>query len=199
MSRSPVVPLTIAGGLLLATLPSAVLFFIDPRPFREVAGGAVHLSLYGLTLAAMLALLVAIPRLTELVSADGRRLPPGLLPAVMVTTALNAGTHFVQLFVTPFLADVAPVALDEQQSGMLMFGMVASWVAYLAAWAAVGAVAIRRGVLSWTCGLLLIVGSLTLPVIGPLASVALGAAFLLAARSAARTPRAAPEPAFAGA
>ena len=47
--------------------------------------------------------------------------------------------------------------------------------------------------------ILLIVGSLTLPVIGPLASVALGAAFLLAARSAARVSRATPEPAFVGA
>jgi hypothetical protein len=198
MSRSPAVPLTIAAGLLLASLVPAVLFFTDARPFREVAGGGVHLSLYALTLAAMLALLVATPRLTELVSPDGRRLPAGLLSAALIATALNAATHFVQVFVTPFLADVAPVALDEQ-GGLLMIGMVASWVAFLAAWATVGAAAIRRGVVSKTAGGLLVAGALILPAVGPLAGLPLGAAFLLVARSAGRAPRTTPQPALIGA
>jgi hypothetical protein len=198
MSRSPAVPLTIAAGLLLASLVPAVFFFTDARPFRDVAGGGVHLSLYALTLAAMLALLVATPRLAELVSPEGRRLPVGLLSVALIATALNAATHFVQVFVTPFLADVAPVALDEQ-GGLLMVGMVASWIAFLAAWAAVGAVAIRRGVVSRTSGVLLVVGALILPAVGPLAGLPLGAAFLLVARSASRATHAAPQPAFAGA
>ncbi len=198
MSRSPAVPLTIAAGLLLASLVPAVFFFTDARPFREVAGGGVHLSLYALTLAAMLALLVATPRLAELVSPEGRRLPVGLLSVALIATALNAATHFVQVFVTPFLADVAPVALDEQ-GGLLMVGMVASWIVFLAAWAAVGAVAIRRGVVSRTSGVLLVVGALILPAVGPLAGLPLGAAFLLVARSASRATHATPQPAFAGA
>lgn len=64
MSRSPSTPLVLAGGLLIASLVSAVLFFPDPRPIREIASGGVHLSLYGLTLAAMLTLLVATPQLS---------------------------------------------------------------------------------------------------------------------------------------
>jgi hypothetical protein len=186
MSRSPYVPLTIASGLLLAPLPLAALYFTDPRPFSEVADGGVHLTLYSMTLAGMLALLVAIPRLTVLVSPEGRRLPTGLLAAALLATALNAATHFVQVFVAPFLADVAPAALDEQ-GGILMVGMVASWVAFMVAWAMVGAVAIRRRVLSRTSGILLIVGAVVLPAVGPLASLPFGAGLVLAARTARRS------------
>lgn len=186
MSTSPRVPLAVAGVLLLASTVPAVRFFTDPRPFSEVASGGVHLALYALTLAGMLALLVAVPRLGNLVGPAGGRLPGWLVTLSLVATALNAATHFVQVFVAPYLADVAPAALDDQGGG-LMVGMVASWVAFLVAWVCVGVIAFRRRLLPRPSAALLAGGALVLPAIGPLAGLPLGLALVLAARPA--TPR----------
>lgn len=191
MSASPSTPLALAGSLLLAAVVPGVAFFVDSRPFREIAGGGVHLSVYALTLAGMLALLVAVPRLGGLASVDGRRLPAPLVTAALLTTALTAATHFVQLVVTPFLADVAPAALDEQNGGVLMISMVGAWTAFLVTWSMIGVVALRRKVLPRSSAGLLVVGALALPAFGPLAGLPLGAGLLLAAR-ATREPVAAP-------
>lgn len=194
MSRPLSLPLTLSGGLLLASVAPAVPFFLDPRPFREVAGSAVHLSLYGLTLAAMLALLVAVPRLRGLTSPEGRRLPEGVLTAALLATALYAATQFVQVAVTPDLAVTAPAALDETGT-YAMLCLIGSWLAFLAAWVTVGVVGMRRRVLSPLTGILTIIGAVAQPVIGPLAALPLGIALLLVARTAARTQ----EPAGTGA
>jgi MFS family permease len=199
MSRSPSAPLAVAGGLLLASVVPAVPFFMDSRPFSEVAGSAVHVGLYALTLAGMLALLVAVPRLAALSSRDGRRLPPGLLSAALVATALNAATQFIQLFVTPYLAAEAPALLDDDTGGLLMAGMVGSWVAFLVAWVAVGAVGLRLGVLSRTAGIALIVGALAQPVIGPLAALFVGVALIVIARATQRMRQPETVPVLAGA
>jgi hypothetical protein len=193
MSRPVSVPLGLAGGLLLASVAPAVPFFLDPRPFREVAGGGIHLSLYGLTLAAMLALLVAVPRLSGLTSADGRRLPDGVLTAALLATALYAATQFMRVAITPDLADTAPAALDETGT-FGMIGLMGSWVVFLVAWVLVGAVGMRRRVLSPVTGILMIIGAVAQPVIGPLAALPLGVALLLTARAAARAPEPARAP-----
>jgi hypothetical protein len=184
MSRSPSVPLALAGGLLLASLVPAVPFFLDPSPFREVAGTGIHLSLYGLALAAMLALLVAVPRLGSLTSTDGQRLPDGLLTGALLATALYAATQFVQVSVTPDLADTAPVALDET-GGFTMVALIGSWLLFLVAWVLVAAVGMRRRVLPMPAGVLLVLGAVAQPLIGPLAALPLGAGLLLVARSTA--------------
>jgi hypothetical protein len=188
MSRSPSVPLTLAGGLLLASLVPAVPFFLDPSPFREVAGTAIHLSLYALTLAGMLALLVAVPRLGAVSSPDGRRLPSWALTAAMLATALYAATQFVQVTVTPDLAETAPVALDET-GGFTMAGLLGSWVLFLVAWVLVGAVGMRRRVFSTPAGIFVIIGAIAQPVIGPVAALPLGIGLLLVARATAGATR----------
>ena len=185
MSRSPSAPLTLAGGLLLASVAPAVPFFTDPRPFSQVAGSAVHMSLYALTLAGMLALLVAVPRLRSLASPEGRRLPDGVLTTALLATALYAATQFVQVFVAADLADSAPAALDES-GDLMMYGMLGSWLVFLVAWVALGVVGMKRRVLSRSSGVLLIVGAVAQPVIGPLAALPLGLGLLLVARGAGR-------------
>ncbi|TFV66173.1 UNVERIFIED_ORG: hypothetical protein E4P37_07020 [Bacillus sp. AZ43] len=188
VSRSPSAPLALAGGLLLASLVPAVSFFTDSRPFSEIAGGGVHLALYSLTLAAVLALLVAVPRLGALRAADGRRLPEPVLAAALVATALYGATQYVQVFVATFLSETAPAALDVS-GGMLMAGMVGSWVVFLVAWVVLGAVALVRRVLPRPTAILLIAGAVAQPVVGPLAALPLGMALVLAARSAATARR----------
>ena len=187
MSRPVSVPLALAGGLFTASVVPAVPFFLDPRPFREVAGSSVHLTLYGLTLAATLALLVAVPRMRRLASAEERRLPGGVLTAALLATALYAATQYVQVVITPDLAETAPAALDETGT-IQMLGLMGAWVAFLVAWVLVGAFGMRRRVLSAPSGILQIIGADSQPVIGPLAALPLGVALLLIARSAARTP-----------
>lgn len=199
MSRSPSAPLALAGGLLLASLVPAVPFFLDPSPFREVAGSGIHLGLYGLTTAAMLALLVAVPRLADVVSPDGRRLPSSALTGALLATALYAATQFMQVTVTPDLAKTAPAALDEA-GGFTMVGLIGSWLLFLVAWVLVGAVGMHRRVVSVPAGILLIVGAVAQPVIGPLAALPLGIGFLVVARATtARSvlPSDAPAPAVA--
>jgi hypothetical protein len=193
MSRPVSVPLGLADGLLLASVAPAVPFFLDPRPFREVAGSGIHLSLYGLTLAAMLALLVAVPRLSGLTAPDGRRLPDGVLTAALVATALYAATQFVQVAITPDLATTAPAALDETGT-FGMIGLMGSWVVFLVAWVLVGVVGMHRRVLSPATGILMIIGAVAQPAIGPLAALPLGVALLLTARAAARAPQPVREP-----
>ncbi len=182
MSRSPFVPLALAGGLLLASLVPAVPFFLDPSPFREVAGSGIHLSLYALTLAAMLSLLVAVPRLGGVTSPDGRRLPSWLSTAAMLATALYAATQFVQVTVTPDLAETAPAALDET-GGFTMVGLLGSWLLFLVAWVLVGVLGMRRRVLSLPAGIFVIIGAVAQPVIGPVAALPLGIGLLLVARA----------------
>lgn len=178
MFRTPPAPLTVAGSLLLASVVPAVPFFLDPRPFRDVAGGPVHLALYSLTLAGLLALLLAVPGLARLTARDGRRLPGTALGAALLGTALNAATQFLQVFVTPGLADTAPAALDET-STVTMLGMVGSWLLFLAAWAVVGVAGLHRRILSPVAGVLLIIGAVAQPVAGPLAALPFGLALLL--------------------
>jgi len=174
-------PLATAGVLLLASAPFGAFVFGDSRPFREIAGTAPHVTHYALALLAMLALAVAVPQLRARRGSTGAQLPGPLVSAALIATVLTACTHFVQVFVTPFLADVAPVALDEQ-GGALMVGLVASWLLFLAAWVSVGVVGLRRGVLGRGAGVLLVVAALLQPVIGPLAAVPLGAALLALSR-----------------
>jgi hypothetical protein len=185
MSRPVSVPLALAGGLFLASVVPAVPFFLDPRPFREVAGGVVHLSLYSLSLAALLALLVAVPGLRRLTSATGRRLPDGVLAFALVATALNAATQFVQVVITPDLAATAPAALDETGT-IQMVGLMGAWVMFLAAWVVLAGVGMHRRVLSTPSGILLIIGAIAQPAIGPVAALPLGLALLLIARAGAR-------------
>lgn len=185
-------PLAIAGALLLTSAPFGVFVFGDARPFREIAGTAPHLTHYALTLLAMLALAVAVPHLRGLRGPSGQRLPQPVVAAALVATVLTACTHFVQVFVTPFLADVAPVALDEQGGG-LMAGLVGSWLLFLGAWTTLGVVGLRRGVLPRGTGVLIVAAALLQPAIGPLAVIPLGAALLALSRSD-RAPDAAPAP-----
>jgi hypothetical protein len=186
MSHSPLAPLAAAGALLTASAVPGALVFADPRPLHEIAGTAAHRAHYGLTLAALLALLVAIPRLAELRGKRGAGLPPTLLALVLVATALTAATRFIEVFVTPVLADVAPEALAEQSGGALMVGMIGAWLAYLAVWTVVGVLGWRRGVLTPTVSVLIILSSLAMPVLAPVVQLLFGLALLVLARSLAQ-------------
>jgi hypothetical protein len=70
-------------------------------------------------------------------------------------------------------------------------------VVFLVAWVLVGAVGMRRRVLSPPTGILMIIGAVAQPVIGPLAALPLGVALLLTARAAARAPQPVHEPVHA--
>jgi len=189
-------PLAVAGALLLASAVPAVPFYMDSRPFREVAGGPVHLSLYAISLAAMLALLVVVSRFAAARSSTGKGLPQWLTVLLLASTSLNAATHYVQVFVTPELANVAPAALDNA-GGMLMYAMVGTWLLFLVAWVTFGVVAFRNRLLPRTSAVMVIASALLQPVIGPLVGLPFGIALLLGARSASRTDHRLVEPAVA--
>ncbi|HET6693867.1 MAG TPA: hypothetical protein VFG97_06155, partial [Pedococcus sp.] len=116
-------------------------------------------------------------------SSTGKGLPQWLTVLMIVSTSLNAATHYVQVFVTPELAKVAPVALDNA-GGTLMYAMVGTWVLFLVAWVAFGVIAFRHRLLPRTSAVIVIASALLQPVIGPLVGLPFGIALLLAARSA---------------
>jgi hypothetical protein len=134
----------------------------------------------------MLSLLVVVNRMAATRSATGRSLPTWLTVLLLVSTSLNAATHYVQVFVTPELKKVAPVALDNAE-GMLMYAMVGTWVLFLVAWVSFGVVAFRNRLLPRASAVMVIASALLQPVLGPLVGLPFGIALLIGARSASRS------------
>lgn len=179
----PTVPLIVAGTALALSAAPGVMVFGNSAAFSEIAGTPAHMACYALSLVGLLALLLATPRLGALTSPSGRVLPSAALSAAVVATALNAGSVYVQVFVVTQLAQDIPAYLDEQAAGMLMVGMIGSWILYLVAWVTVGIVGLRRGVLPQVAGGVLILGAVLQPVFGPLSALPFGLGLLLLARA----------------
>ncbi len=182
MKRSPFVPLVLAGVLLMATAGPGAVEFTNSDPFSVYGLSANYLTRMVLAFTGTLVLLIATPRLAAL-TGDRGRLPGWALDAALLAAALMAATQFVQLFVVRWLGSIDPAALDDPMGGVLMAAMVSVWVLYLLAWSTVGVLALRRRVLPVPAGVLIIVGAVLQPALGPLAAVPFGIGLLLTARA----------------
>lgn len=178
-TASPVVPraLTTTGvvlagnGLLLGSQ-----LFLDSRDYSTVAVGTVHLAHYVVWTACLLALSQLYPRLGSLAGPDGRRLPEAVLVLAGVGAALDACTRFVSAFVTPYLAERAPVLVDQAPAAILLGPLLGAGVVAMIATAAVGIFAWRRRVFPRPAAVLLALGGVAIPAIGPLSTVLVGIA-----------------------
>ena len=128
--------------------------------------------------AALVALAVLAPRLAHLTGRTGRRLP-GWLPTVLtVVTVLEVATMYAQAFIVPFLARVAPAALDVQEIGAFAISMMVIWVAYSLTMVALAVVGAFRRVVPVAAAAPLALGALVIPVFGPVGSILIGGALL---------------------
>lgn len=191
--------LSLIGTLLVAN--GAVLgigwLFDGAERFSETAALWQYAAYNRIYLLVLIALVVVLPHLRSLTSPDGRRLPTGLLQLAAAMTVLQAAAAFTMGFVAPFLAEVAPVALDIEDGGVFAIAMMASYTAFFVAVVALGIVAFRRRVFPRPAALLIVLGGLLTPMFGPVGSILIGAGLAWSglATGRRRTPELAPMPA----
>ena len=160
-----------ANGLLLGSR-----LFLDARDYSEVAGTPLHLAHYVLWTACLVALSQLYPRLGVLRGAGGAAIPTWTLALAGAGAALDACARFVSAFVTPYLADRSPALVDTTPDAVLLVPLLATGVVAMAGTAALGVVAWRRRVVSPAQAVLLVLGGVAIPLLGPVSNVLLGGA-----------------------
>jgi MFS family permease len=169
--------LMFANGLLIGapwlisewTSATEVTFLDSVADWRYVAFNYLYL-------AALIAFITAAPTLTSWVGRDGRTLPNWLVPVMAAAAALQACTLYTQAVVSPFLLEIAPIALTTEDGGAFAISMSAIWVVWIAALTTLAIIGWRRKVMPMPAALLMIVGSLVIPIFGAIGSILVGAA-----------------------
>jgi hypothetical protein len=142
--------------------------------FLDTVGDWRYSAFNYLYLIAVIIFIAAAPTLRSWVGADGRSLPAWIVPVMAVAAALQACTLFTQAVVSPFLLDVAPVALTTENGGAFEIIMSGIWIAWIAALTTLAVVGWRRRVVSVPAALVIIIGALVIPVFGPIGSILVG-------------------------
>jgi hypothetical protein len=165
-------------GVVLA-VNGAVLgsrMFFDSRDYSEVAATRLHLVHYVVWTVCLVALSQLYPRLSAMRGPTGRGIARGALTLAAVGAALDACSRFTVAFVNPYLAAHEPALLDTAPDSVLLVPLLATGVVAMVGIVAIGVIAWRRAVLPRLLVVLLIVGGLAVPAIGPMANVPLGGA-----------------------
>ena len=189
-SRSTLTVLTILTGLGAVMAANSLVLgsqlMVDSRPFSTVASTPVHLAYYCTLLVLLGVLAQVLPHLGSVAGSTGQRFPSSILALAGVGVFLDAGTRFAEAFVVPFIAARAPELLDTSPSSVLMGAMVTAWVVYLVGLVSLGIAAYRRRIFPRPAAVLLIVGGLSVPVVGPLSGLLIGPALAWGGNSARR-------------
>ena len=152
-----------------------IMFSGDPSAKLSEYGDELPFRLYYYVyLAAMAALVLLLPRLDHLRGSTGRTLPRWIVPLLLVTTVLQAGTVYAQAFIVPFLAEVAPVALDHAEIELFAISMMAIWSAFSLALVALAVAGLMRRVVPAPAAVMIGVGALAVPILGPAGSLLIG-------------------------
>ncbi|AEG44457.1 hypothetical protein [Isoptericola variabilis] len=186
-ARRALVALAGAGGLLAVnglTLGPRMMF--DPRPYSEIAGTGAHLVHYVVWTVALVALSQIYPRLADVRGTAGRTLPAPVLVLAGAAAALDACARFVLAFVNPFLVTHAPELLDTPPDAVLLVPTLGAGVLAMVATVAFGVAAWRRRVFPRAAVVLLVVGAVAIPAVGPLSNVLVGSGLVWAALAALR-------------
>ena len=160
--------------------------------FLDTVGDWRYVAFNYLYLAALITFIAATPTLTSWVGRDGRSLPGWLVPVMAVAAALQACTLFTQAVVSPFLLEIAPIALTTEDGGAFAIIMAGIWIVWIVALSTLAIVGWRRKVVPVPAALVMIVGALVIPIFGPIGSILVGAA--LAFTGWSRRGSVAPQP-----
>jgi hypothetical protein len=175
--RRAAIAVTVTGAAL--AINGAVLgsrLFFDSRDYSEISSTRLHLVHYVVWTACLVALSQLYPRMAVLRGPTGSGIARGVLTLAAVGAALEACTRFTLAFVNPYLAAHQPALLDTTPDAVLMVPLLGTGVVAMVGVAALGVLGWRRSVIPPALAVLLIVGALAIPVIGPMANVPLGVA-----------------------
>jgi hypothetical protein len=176
--------LALLGLVLAANGAFGVTWLFDgAERFSQTAASWQFATFQRVQLPALVLLVLLVPTFAQLRGRTGRALPTGVLLGLVVAVVLQAGTVFTMAFVAPFLAGVAPEALDLENGGTFAVAMSGVWVLFVVAMAVFGVSAVRRKILPATAGGLVVLGGLLTPMFGPLAGIVLGTGLVVAARA----------------
>ncbi len=182
--------LMLTGAVLAANgalLGSQLL--TDPRDYSEVAGGTLHLAHYVLWVLCLVTLTQLYPRLGGLPGSTGRAIPAWVLALAGAGAALDACARFVSAFVTPYLAAREPGLVDSPPEAVLLVPLLATGVLAMAATATLAVVGMRRRVFPRPAAVLLLLGGVAIPLLGPVSNVLLGLALVWIGSAARRADR----------
>lgn len=164
--RSLVALVAICGALVLNGFVLGPLWILAPaEEFSDTAsvpafGWSQGISWFLLTL--------LIPLVPTLVRVGGSRTPPAWVAAlVQIALAVQAVSHYVQGFVLTWLTPQAPEIVNATDGGMLQASMFTIWAFFMVAMV-VFAVTLWRAGHNRIGALLMLLGAVATPAIGPL-------------------------------
>jgi hypothetical protein len=185
--RSVLLALASTGAVLLAlgaTLGPTMMF--DSRPYSELAGTPQHLAHYAIWTIALVALSQLLPRLAGMHAGAGRRVSTVAATVAGVGVGLDACARFTLAFVNPVLAEHEPWLLDTPPDAVLLVPTIGAGVTAMAGIIWLGVSGWRARVFPRPAVVLLVVGAVAIPAIGPLSNLLVGAALLWIGSAALR-------------
>jgi hypothetical protein len=172
--------LAVTGGVLLALGVSlGPIMLLDPRPYSELAGTGAHLVHYAVWTVCLVALSQLFPRLGGVRGAGARSSSPVSPVAATVAgagVALDACARFSLAFFTPMLARHEPALLDTPPDAVLLVPSLAVGVLAMVGVVWLGVSGGRAGVFPRPAVVLLVIGAVAIPALGPVSNVLVGAA-----------------------
>lgn len=179
--------LTLTGaGLLALGVGLGPYMMFDSRPYSELSATPQHLVHYAVWAACLVALSQIYPRLAGLTGPHGRSVSVAAATAAGVGAALDACARFMLAFVNPFLAAHEPALLDSAPDAILLVPTLGVGVAAMVGVIWLGVSGWRAQVFPRPAVVLLVVGSLAIPVMGPLSNAFVGAALMWCGIAASR-------------
>lgn len=179
--------LTLAGAALCALgVGLGPLMMFDSRPYSELSATPQHLVHYAVWTACLVALSQIYPRLAGLTGPHGRSVSMAAATAAGVGAALDACARFLLAFVNPYLSAHEPALLDTAPDAILLVPTLCAGVAAMVGVTWLGVSGWRAKVFPRPAVVLLVVGALAIPALGPLSNVLLGAALVWCGIAASR-------------
>lgn len=171
--------LTVTGGVLLALgVTLGPMMMLDSRPYSELSGTAAHLTHYAVWTACLVALSQLLPRLGGMRVGRTRAVSSVAATVAGVGAALDACARFGLAFFNPMLARHEPHLLDTPPDAVLLVPSIAAGVVAMVGLVWVGVSGWRAGVFPRPAVVLLVVGAVAIPAIGPLSNGLVGAALV---------------------
>lgn len=152
------------------------LMMFDARPYSQLAAEPAHLIHYVVWTAALVALSQIYPRLGGVTGPDGRTIPAWVLVLASTGVVLDACARFLLAFVNPFLAAREPHLLDVAPDAILLVPSLGAGVVAMIGTVALGVAGWRARVFPRIAVVVLVVGAVAIPAIGPLSNLLVGAA-----------------------